>query len=374
MPDAPAPVAHAAPGAKPDGDLLPATPEEADAHAEHAFDITSAMMHHNMPYPAMEWVHGRPFIVFDRGLYAAINYDLLAHQPGFEEADPEPYLDWAQEIVDEGDFRYDPEELPVEGVAKAMALVDDLPWNVAVFPRPLAWFNQQLFFGTLALLLLTLLLTVAYRRRPDQLRPANRVQHALEALTLYLRDEVVRPAIPHHPERWTGFLVAMFLMILVVNIFGLIPGTGTMSGNIGVTAGFATVTLFCMLFFGMREQGPRFWVNIVPIRLTLAMAPVWLLLLLIELMGLLIKPFALAVRLFANMFAGHTVLLVFLSLGYVIVAQMQGAAALALTFQGAGFFLAIAFHAMELLVAFIQAYVFTMLSAMFIGMSIHPEH
>jgi F-type H+-transporting ATPase subunit a len=130
-----------------------------------------------------------------------------------------------------------------------------------------------------------------------------------------------------------------------------------------------------MLFFGMKEQGLKFWINIVPIHFTIGMSPVWFLLLIIELMGLIIKPVALAIRLFANMFAGHTVLLVFLSLGYIIAAKDGGeASGLAYALGSFGWLLGFAFHAMELLVAFIQAYVFTMLAAMFIGMSIHPEH
>nr|MBA3845104.1 F0F1 ATP synthase subunit A [Planctomycetota bacterium] len=122
------------------------------------------------------------------------------------------------------------------------------------------------------------------------------------------------------------------------------------------------------------EQGPKYWINLVPIHFTLAMSPIWLLLLVIEVLGLVIRPFALAIRLFANMFAGHTVLLVFLSLGYVVIAQSHDSTVLATGLGITGFFFATAFYAMELLVAFVQAYVFTMLSAMFIGMSIHPEH
>ena len=147
-----------------------------------------------------------------------------------------------------------------------------------------------------------------------------------------------------------------------------------MSGNIGVTGGFAVVILLMMLGYGMKAQGAKFWITLVLIHFTWALSPIWVLLLLIELLGLVIKPFALAVRLFANMFAGHTVLLVFLSLGYVIVAQAPASTGLATGLGITGFVLAVGFHAMEILVAFIQAYVFTMLSAMFIGASIHPEH
>ena len=147
-----------------------------------------------------------------------------------------------------------------------------------------------------------------------------------------------------------------------------------MSGNIGMTAAWALIVLFSMLYFGMKEQGPKFWINLVPIPFTLGMSPIWFLLLIIEIMGLFIKPIALAIRLFANMFAGHTVMLVFLSLGFVIISQDPGNTTLAHILGISGWIFSILFYFMELLVAFIQAYVFTMLAAMFIGMSIHPEH
>ena len=129
-----------------------------------------------------------------------------------------------------------------------------------------------------------------------------------------------------------------------------------------------------MLFFGMKEQGFKFWINLVPVHFSWGMSPVWLLLLIIEMLGLVIKPVALAIRLFANMFAGHTVLLVFMSLGFVVISQDPSATGLAQILGVSGWLFGCVFHFMEVLVAFIQAYVFTMLAAMFIGMSIHPEH
>ena len=118
----------------------------------------------------------------------------------------------------------------------------------------------------------------------------------------------------------------------------------------------------------------EYTINLVPVKFSVGMSPVWFLLLIIESLGLIIKPAALAIRLFANMFAGHTVLLVFLSLGYILIANAAEATFTAAALGGFGWLLAVAFHAMELLVAFIQAYVFTLLAALFIGMSIHPEH
>lgn len=363
---------HGASGEHVAADAGHAASGHADGHDGHGpFNIGAAMLHHNMPYPAWEPVHGKPLITFDLGTHAAMAYEHLSHEPAFLTADGSKHLEWAREVAARKDFRY-ADGLEPESLAKAMAVSES--HSLVVFPKALSWVNQQIFFGSIALVLLFLVVGVFCRRKADQLKPASRVQNALEAITLNFRDTVVEPNFHGHGSAWTPFFVSIFLMILSVNLMGLIPGTGTLSGNIGVTGGFASAILLMMLFFGMKEQGPKFWINLVPIHFTWAMSPIWLLLLLIELLSLVIKPFALAVRLFANMFAGHTVLLVFLSLGYVIIAQAPQSSGLAAGLGITGFLLSIGFYAMEILVAFIQAYVFTMLSAMFIGSSIHPEH
>ncbi len=372
MPELPAPPhtgeAHAAVEHAHHGDH--ASP---DGHAEHhaPFSIGAAMLHHNMPFPAWEVTHGKPLITFDLGTYAAMHYARLAKDPAFAAADGSAHAEWANEVAARQDFRF-ADGLPATGVAKAMSVAQS--HSGVVFPKALSWVNQQIFFGGIALLILFVVVGLLFRRKATQLQPANRVQHALESIVLYFRDTVVEPSFHGHGSQWTPFFVSIFLMILAVSLMGLIPGTGTLSGNIGVTGGFAAVILVMMLGYGMKEQGPKFWVNLVPIHFSWAMSPIWILLLVIELLGLAIRPFALAVRLFANMFAGHTVLLVFLSLGYVILSQAPESRGLAAGLHITGFVLAIGFLAMEVLVAFIQAYVFTMLSAMFIGMSIHPEH
>lgn len=354
-----------------DPDVPVEEPHDEDAGGDHGhvFDINASIMSHNLPYPAIEPVHGAPLLVFDRGAYAAINFEALSHTEAFAEAEPSTDMRaWAEDVIERPDFRYDAAEFDAGSLAQAMVAVPGV-----VLPRPLSWLNQQLFWGTGALILLTVFLCGVKRRRVEEHRPSGRFQHAVEAIVLYLREEVVRPSFHDAANRWTPFFASMFLVILTVNLFGLIPGTGTLSGNIGATISFALVTLFCMLYFGMKEQGPKFWINLVPIPFSWGMSPIWVLLLAIELLGLVIKPSALALRLGANMFGGHTVLLIFLTLGYVVFAQTQSVG-LAIALQGFGFILGTLFHLMEVLVAFVQAYVFTLLSAIFIGMSIHPEH
>lgn len=344
-------------------------PVHAEAAAPASYDFAAAISHHNMPYPAWEPIHGKPLLIFDLALYATKNQTYLNehYADRVAAADPAPYLGWATTKVGA-------EKAPA--LAKTMAVANGKSW-LGSFPQPLAWMNQQIFFGTAAMLLLAAVLLIFARRKPGQLKPEGRIQHVLEAVTLFVRDDIVRPNFHHHPDAWVPHFAAIFLAILACNLVGLIPGTGTATGNIAVTTAFALTTLFCMLFFGMKEQGVgRFWINLVPVPFSTKPAEllIWLMLAGIELLGLLIKPVALAIRLFANMFAGHTVLLAFCSLGLIIHAARPDLGGLAVGMSGFGLLLAFAIFFLELLVACIQAYVFTLLSAVFIGSSMHPEH
>ena len=324
-----------------------------------------------MPYPAWEPIAGSPLLIFDLAGYAARN---LAELPAAEvaQADPAPHLAWATEWT--AGHKLPEASAPL--LARSMAVASHESW-LGAFPRQLAFVNQQIFFGSVALLLVAAVLLVFARRKPSQLKPEGRIQHLLEAVTLFVRDDIVRPNFHHHPDAWVPHFAAIFLAILACNLIGLIPGTGTATGNIAVTTAFAITTLFCMLYFGMKEQGvAKFWINLVPVPFSTKPAElmIWLMLAGIELLGLLIKPVALAIRLFANMFAGHTVLLAFCSLGLIIHAARPDLGGLAMGMSGFGILLAFAIFFLELLVACIQAYVFTLLSAVFIGSSMHPEH
>jgi F-type H+-transporting ATPase subunit a len=307
---------------------------EAAHDAHHGFDMGQSLVHHNMPYPAVEWLHNKPLLIFN-----------------------------------EQSFR------ELKGAQYSQQQVDNMVAHAMVLPEPLGFFNTQTFFGTIALILMVLFVGVIGRRRSEQMVPKGRIQGAIEALVLFIRNDVVRPNI-HHGDAWTAHVVALFLAILSFNLMGLIPGTGTASSNILVTAGFAITTLATMLFFGMKQQGVlTFWQTLVPVPFSLKPIGlfVWTLLAIIELLSLLTKPIALAIRLFANMFAGHTVLLAFTSLGFILYSVNAGGV-LEVSLGLSGFVLAVAIYFLELLVAFVQAYVFTLLSAVFIGASIHPEH
>ncbi len=201
-----------------------------------------------------------------------------------------------------------------------------------------------------------------------------------ESMVLFIRDQVARPAIGGHgADAFLPYLWTVFFFVLFNNLLGLIPGMASATGNINVTAVLAIMTLVTVLMAGMREMGVAgFWVGIVPHMDVpgLIKPPLWILMFVIEVGGLLIRHVVLAVRLFANMLAGHIVLAVIL--GFIL---MAGEAAKTQTYgtlifdsvAAASVLGVIALSLLELFVAFLQAYIFAFLSALFIGSAVHPH-
>ena len=207
--------------------------------------------------------------------------------------------------------------------------------------------------------------------------------HMVEATTLFVRDEVVTPGIgEHHARAWFPYLATLFFFILTCNLLGLLPPPfgATATGNIWVTLALASLTLTAMIGGGMAEKGPlAYWIGIVPHGVPWWMWPlVWL----IEFFGHLTKPFALTVRLFANMTAGHVILAVVLGMFLVAgsadfwahekgLGSLLGLKAM-VVLPSLGFALFIA--TFEILVAFVQAYLFTTLTSIFVGLCLSHEH
>lgn len=197
--------------------------------------------------------------------------------------------------------------------------------------------------------------------------------NAFEAVILFIRDKVARPAIGGHgADHFLPYLWTVFFFVLFNNLLGLVPGLASATGNINVTAVLALMTLGTVVMAGMREMGAAgFWIGIVPHMDVPGWIkpPLWGLMFVIEVAGLLIRHVVLAVRLFANMLAGHIVITAILGL-ILLARQVQGAyypvAAVSVT-------MVIALSLLELFVAFLQAYIFTFLSALFIGSAVHPH-
>jgi F-type H+-transporting ATPase subunit a len=245
-------------------------------------------------------------------------------------------------------------------------------------------FSDQIAMIALAGLLLIALVPMMVKRRRgksgvEAMVPSGSA-NMLEAVCEYLRKEVAEPALHEHTDRFIKYIWSVFFFLLTVNILGLLPipaisnvfGThigGTASGNIWFTATLAVMTMVMMVVNGLRIGGKAYLAHFCP-------GPIWMapLLVPVEIIGLVAKIFALAVRLFANMIAGHILLAVLLS--FIMSA---GAISAGLGFGiGAVVVLgSVAINLLELFVAFLQAFIFTFLTTLFIGMSVvlhHDEH
>lgn len=213
----------------------------------------------------------------------------------------------------------------------------------------------------LASAILILVFGLAFRRR--SLVPKG-LSNLLEMLILFVRDEIAIKNIgDKHGRRLTPYLLTLFFFILMCNLLGLIPFGATATGNVNVTAALAIFSFLMIQVEGMREHGFfTHWKNLVPHGLPLFVIPIMIV---VEFLGMFVKPFALCVRLFANMTAGHVAILAFLGMIFIFKSALVAVAALPL---------ALAITLLELFVAFLQAYIFTMLTSLFIGFSIHPAH
>jgi len=190
-------------------------------------------------------------------------------------------------------------------------------------------------------------------------------QSLLEPVITFVRDEVAKPNLHHKADKYLPYLLTVFFFILINNIFGLIPGSANVTGNIAFTAVLGIVSFFVIMF----STNSHYWGHIfnppgVPTGVKFILVPV-------EVLGIFIKPFALIIRLFANMVAGHIIIICLISLIFIFgelhPAAGWGASPLSIAFTVFIYFI-------EVLVAFLQAFIFTMLTAVFIGQAFEGEH
>lgn len=184
----------------------------------------------------------------------------------------------------------------------------------------------------------------------------------LEAVVKFVRDDICIANLGEEDGRkMAPIFLTFFFFIATLNLMGLIPLFSTATGNINVTLGLATVTFLFMVFGAIYVNGPiGFIKTFIPSGIPW---PVLIIIVPLEMVGVLIKCIALTIRLFANMFAGH--IIVFSLMGLVVTFGLPGSP---------GFLMALAINMMEIFIALLQAYIFTLLSAMFIGQMYHPAH
>ena len=227
------------------------------------------------------------------------------------------------------------------------------------------WGISKAVLMMFAAALILIVLTGVFLRAPRAAGAAPKgMANALEALVVFIRDEV---AVGNMGEKWgrrfTPFLLTLFFFILVCNLLGLVPGGFTATSNLNVTGALAVVSFLTFIVSGIFALGPVGYVkHMVPHGTPLAIAP---LVVVLETISMFVRPIALMIRLGANMTAGHIVILIIL--GFIFMFQSIALSVVSIP-------LAVAITLLELIVAFIQAYVFTLLTAMYIGMVVHSSH
>ena len=237
--------------------------------------------------------------------------------------------------------------------------------------------TKHVFFMMIAAVLVMLLLISAgrsaakYHASGADKGPKG-AANVVEAFILYLRDEVAIKNIGHGGEKFVPYIVTVFFFVLFCNALGLVPWGASPTGNVSVTAALALVTLIIVEVAGMRALGPAGYAKTIfyiPHGLPNVFMKVVMLIIMtpVELLGKLAKPFALTIRLYANMAAGHAVVLALT--GLIVLTAGAGAIYLGI----APLAMAIAIMVLEIFVALLQAYIFAMLSAVFIGLIRHAH-
>jgi F-type H+-transporting ATPase subunit a len=239
-------------------------------------------------------------------------------------------------------------------------------------------FTKFMLFELLAALLLVAIYVwpgrLAQRARTGEV-PKGPFWNAFEGLLTFIREQVAKPYIGEHDaDRYVPFLWTMFLFILVCNLLGMVPFFSSPTGSFAVTFGLAVCAFFAIHGSGVAKMGPLHYLKAqipdtgLPMYLVF---PLVALIFVIEMFSHFIKAFVLAVRLFANMLGGHTVLAVLL--GFIMMASASSLAIFGpVTLASVLGVVALSF--LELFVAFLQAFIFVFLTALFLGAAVHPEH
>lgn len=220
--------------------------------------------------------------------------------------------------------------------------------------------NVAMLFITVAVILFVLL-SVASSYKKNVGKAPSGLQSFVEPIIFFVRDEIVKPNIGPKYERYLPYLLTLFFFVFIGNLLGLLPGAANLTGNIAVTLVLAVITFIITNVSGNKNYWSHiFWTPGVPLLLRFIILPV-------EIIGVFTKPFSLTVRLFVAITAGHIVILALISLAFIFQSYVVGfGASLMVLF----------INLIELLVAGIQAYVFTLFTALYIGLAVeeHVHH
>ena len=316
--------------------------EHADGHDEHGHDENGHDEHHEHDYLGQDHLMGH---VLDSEHFEVSGWLLGDFKDGTKHINiPQPFKT----------------ETPLIGK-------EDTP----ILPLDLKVTKFMVIETLVALALVAVFVPLARRIKTGD-RPRGRFWNLFEVILFYIRDEVARPAIGKTDgDKYLPYLWTIFFFVLFCNLFGLIPFLGSPTGSLATTGVLAAATLIMVLGTGFKKMGVvGFFVAQVPHMdlppaLAIVIKPmIWV----IEVVGLFMKHIVLAIRLFANMFAGHLVLAVLLA--FIGVTFESG---LVYLVAPGAVGVSVAVNMLEIFVAFLQAYIFTFLSALFIGFAAHPH-
>jgi F-type H+-transporting ATPase subunit a len=234
--------------------------------------------------------------------------------------------------------------------------------SVTVYDLSLTRNVVQMF---LALILLTwIMISVANRYKKNPRKAPSGMQNAMEVVISFVRDEVAKPNVGAKADKYMPYFLTIFFFILINNIIGLIPGTANVTGNIAFTLIFSLISFVVILI----STNGHYWMHIVNPPVPGFVKPIMVL---VEVLGIFTKPFALMIRLFANMLAGHIIIICLISLIFIFGALNAG---VGWCFSPISIGFSVFIYFIEILVAFIQAFIFTNLTAVFIGQAMEGAH
>ncbi len=314
------------------GIFSPVLAAEEPGHEAEPFNASEVILHHVMDdhqWHFADWlVMPLPVIVY-------------SSEKGLDVFSSSRFYDDHHNVVEYNGYKLDHNHITLADSGKAV-LDLSITKNVAM-----------LFIN--AALLLFVFISVAKGFKKNQGKAPTGLQSFFEPVILFVRDEIVKPNIGHHYDRFMPYMLTLFFFILFGNLLGLLPGAGNLTGNIAVTMTLALFTFIITNVNGNKGYwGHIFWTPGVPLPLRIVILPV-------EIIGIFTKPFSLMIRLFVAITAGHIVLLSLICLAFIFGSYAVGI----------GSSLIVLFiNLIELLVAGIQAYVFTMFSSMYIGMAV----
>lgn len=222
----------------------------------------------------------------------------------------------------------------------------------------------QMFLALIILLWIMMSVAKRYKNGQGVTTAPKGFQNAIEPVITFVRDEVAKPNIGHGYKRYMPLLLTIFFFILINSIFGLIPGSANVTGNIAFTVVLGLISFIVILFSGNKH----YWSHIFWPPVPHGIKPIMIL---VEVLSIFTKPFSLIVRLFANMLAGHIIIICLISLIFIFAGLSKG---VGLGFSPVSIAFTVFIYFIEILVAFLQAFIFTNLTAVFIGQATEDAH